>query len=143
MRRPRLYLWRSDSTSPELFQNRCLISVADCVILPSAERPLQRYLGINLDIGHYLAGTNQSPLPLIEKHRDRIVSLHLKDRKLNNGPNVPFGQGDTPAAQVLQYMKKNRLTFPADIELEYKVPDDSDAVREVAKCVEFCKRALA
>lgn len=102
-----------------------------------------KYLGINLDIGHYVAGTNEHPLPLIKKHCDRILSLHLKDRKRDNGPNVPFGQGDTPVAEVLQYMKKNRLAFPADIELEYPVPKDSDAVQEVAKCVQFCKQALA
>jgi sugar phosphate isomerase/epimerase len=102
-----------------------------------------KYLGINLDIGHYVAGTNQCPIALIEKHCDRILSLHLKDRKKDNGPNMPFGQGDTPVAQVLQYMKKNKLTFPADIELEYKVPQDSDAVQEVTKCVQFCKQALA
>ena len=102
-----------------------------------------KYLGINLDIGHYVAGTNQSPLPLIEKFRDRILSLHLKDRKVNNGPNVPFGQGDTPVAPVLQYLKRNKLTFPADIELEYKIPAGSDAVKEVTKCVQFCKQALA
>jgi len=101
-----------------------------------------KYLGINLDIGHYVAGTNYSPLPLIEKHKNRIVSLHLKDRKVNNGPNMPFGQGDTPVALVLNYMKRHELTFPADIELEYKVPADSDAVKEVTKCVEFCKSAL-
>jgi sugar phosphate isomerase/epimerase len=101
-----------------------------------------RYLGINLDIGHYVAGTNHSPLPLIEKHHERIVSLHLKDRKVNNGPNMPFGQGDTPVALALQLMKRNHYTFPADIELEYKVPKDSDAVAEVTKCVEFCKAAL-
>ncbi len=100
-------------------------------------------LGINLDIGHYVAGTGQSPLPLIEKHHKRILSLHLKDRKKNNGPNVPFGEGDTPIAEVLQYMKKSRLTFPADIELEYKVPAGSDAVKEVIRCVQFCKKALA
>jgi hypothetical protein len=46
-------------------------------------------------------------------------------------------------ALVLQYMKKNRLPFPADIELEYPVPADSDAVREVARCVEFCRQSLA
>ena len=101
-----------------------------------------KYLGINLDIGHYLAGTNQSPIPLIEKHRDRILSLHLKDRKENNGPNMPFGKGDTPVALVLQYMQKNKLTFPADIELEYQIPQGSDAVKEVTKCVQFCKEAL-
>jgi hypothetical protein len=102
-----------------------------------------KYLGINFDIGHYVAGTNHPPIPLIEKFQDRILSLHLKDRKVNNGPNMPFGQGDTPVALVLQYLKRNNLTFPADIELEYKVPDDSDAVQEVAKCVQFCKQALA
>ncbi len=102
-----------------------------------------KYLGINLDIGHYVAGTNHSPIPLIEKHHDRIVSLHIKDRKVNNGANMPFGQGDTPVALTLQYMKRNKLTFPADIELEYRVPQDSDAVQEVTKCVQFCKEALA
>lgn len=102
-----------------------------------------KYLGINLDIGHYVAGTNHSPLPLIEKHCDRILSLHIKDRKVNNGPNMPLGEGDTPVALVLQHMKRNKLTFTADIELEYKVPENSDAVQEVIRCVQFCKQALA
>jgi sugar phosphate isomerase/epimerase len=102
-----------------------------------------KYLGINLDIGHYVAGTNHSPIPLIEKYHDRILSLHLKDRKVNNGANMPFGQGDTPVALTLQYMKRHKLTFPADIELEYRVPQESDAVQEVTKCVQFCREALA
>ncbi|MBE0534487.1 MAG: twin-arginine translocation signal domain-containing protein [Phycisphaerae bacterium] len=101
-----------------------------------------KYLGINFDIGHYVAGTNCSPIPFIEKYKDRILSLHLKDRKVNNGPNMPFGQGDTPVALVLNYMKQNKLTFPADIELEYKVPADSNPVKEVTTCVQFCKAAL-
>ena len=101
-----------------------------------------KYLGLNLDIGHYVAGTNHSPIPLIEKYKDRILSLHLKDRKVNNGPNMPFGQGDTPVALVLNYMKRNKLTFPADIELEYRIPQGSDAVKEVTKCVQFCKQSL-
>lgn len=101
-----------------------------------------KYLGINLDIGHYVAGTSQSAIPLIEKHHDRILSLHLKDRKKGNGPNMPFGQGDTAVADVLRFVKKNKWTFPADIELEYKVPEGSDAVKEVTKCVQFCKEAL-
>lgn len=102
-----------------------------------------KYLGINFDIGHYVAGTNESPIPLIRKHHDRILSLHLKDRKVNNGPNMPFGQGDTPVTLVLQLMKKEGWTFPGDIELEYRVPQGSDAVAEVKKCVQFCKEALA
>jgi sugar phosphate isomerase/epimerase len=102
-----------------------------------------KYLGINFDIGHYVAGTGESPISFIEKHHDRIISLHLKDRKRDDGPNMPFGEGDTPVSEVLQFMKKNALTFTGDIELEYDVPEGSDAVTEVSKCVDFCRKALA
>jgi sugar phosphate isomerase/epimerase len=113
----------------------------------SWEAPLSHgeYLGINLDVGHYVAGTSESPIPIIEKYGDagRILSMHFKDRRVNNGPNVPLGEGDTPLALILQLMKRNKYTFPADIELEYRVPEGSDAVTEVKKCVEFCRNALA
>lgn len=102
-----------------------------------------KYLGIQLDIGHYVAGTGQSPIPMIEKFQDRILAIHLKDRKKNMGPYMPWGQGDTDIAGVLQLMKKNKMTFPADIELEYNIPQGSDAVKEVIKCLQFCKQALA
>jgi sugar phosphate isomerase/epimerase len=101
-----------------------------------------KYLGINFDIGHFVAGTNESPIPLLQKYHDRILSLHLKDRKVNKGANMPFGQGDTPVALVLQLMKREGWKFPADIELEYKVPEDSDAVTEVTRCVQFCRESL-
>ncbi len=101
-----------------------------------------KYLGINLDVGHYVAGTNRSPIPLMEKHADRILSLHLKDRRVNNGPNMPLGEGDTPIALLLHSMARNGWTFPADIELEYPIPQGSDAVQEVSRCVEFCRNAL-
>jgi hypothetical protein len=35
------------------------------------------------------------------------------------------------------------LPIFGDVELEYPVPKDSDAVKEVAKCVAFCRQALA
>ena len=44
---------------------------------------------------------------------------------------------------VLQCMRKEKWTFPAEIELEYKIPEGSDAVKEVAKCVQYSKEALA
>jgi sugar phosphate isomerase/epimerase len=100
--------------------------------------------GIQLDIGHYVAGTSESPIPFIQKHHARIASLHLKDRKRGNntGVNMPWGQGDTPIAEVLQLMKKEGWTFPAFIELEYPVPAGSTKIAEVAKCVAYCKAAL-
>ena len=101
------------------------------------------YIGFNLDIGHYVAGTKgKSPIPAIEKYHDKIISLHLKDRTADGG-NLPWGQGQTPIKEVLQLLKKEKWPIFADIELEYQVPPDSSPVKEVAKCVDYCKAALA
>lgn len=104
-----------------------------------------KYNGINLDIGHYTAGTSSDPLPFIRKNHERITSMHLKDRKYETkgGENMPWGQGDTPLKEALQLMKKEKYKFPATIELEYTPPAGSDSYKEVAKCLQYCKDALA
>lgn len=100
------------------------------------------YIGLNVDIGHYVAGSKGlSPIPVLEKYHDRILNLHLKDRTAIGG-NLPWGQGQTPIKEVLQLMRKEKWTFPADIELEYKVPAGSTAVAEVGKCLKYCRDAL-
>jgi sugar phosphate isomerase/epimerase len=101
------------------------------------------YNGINLDIGHFIAGNSKSPVEFLKKHADRITHIHLKDRKLDNGPNTVWGQGDTPIKEVLQLIKKEKYPFQGTIEFEYKVPDGSDQMKEIARCVEFCHQALA
>jgi sugar phosphate isomerase/epimerase len=107
------------------------------------------YNSLNLDCGHYIAAggsnTKESLLALIEAKHDRITSMHLKDRttKEHGQKNLLWGTGDTPIVEVLQLMKKKKYKFPATIELEYEVPADSDAVKEVAKCVEYAKKALS
>ena len=39
-------------------------------------------------------------------------------------------------------MGKKQYGFPVTIELEYEVPEDSDPVKEVTKCLDFCKKGL-
>jgi sugar phosphate isomerase/epimerase len=101
------------------------------------------YNGLNCDVGHYVAA-GFDPIPLLELKHDRIYSLHLKDRKSkeNGGANMPWGEGDTPIAGVLELMRKNKYKFPGTIELEYDIPAGSDAVKEVARCVEYGKKIL-
>jgi len=105
-----------------------------------------KFNGANLDIGHYIAGNLGNPLGFIRDHHDRITHIHVKDRKAQangvDGENVPFGQGDTPISAVLQLIRKNRWPIDAVIEFEYKVPEGSDRMAEMTKCVEFCKNAL-
>ena len=78
-------------------------------------------------------------MPFIQKHHKRITNLHLKDRKKDQGDNVPWGQGDTPIKEVLQLLKKNKYDIPANIEYQYK---GEDAVAEVKKCYELRAGAL-
>lgn len=101
-----------------------------------------KYNGINLDIGHFVAANNTSPIPFMKKYADRITHIHVKDRKKNDGPNTPFGEGDTPIREVLQLMKKEKYPFMATIEFEYKVPQGSDVLTEIGKCVAYCKNCL-
>ena len=101
-----------------------------------------KYNGINLDIGHFVSGNSTSPIPFLMKYHDRVTHIHLKDRKMHNGPNVPFGQGETPIRETLQLMQKEKYKFPGIIEMEYPVPAGSDLMTEIAKCVAFCKAAL-
>jgi sugar phosphate isomerase/epimerase len=100
---------------------------------------------INLACGPYVAGTSESPIPRIQKHHGRIASMHLKDRKKasNGGANLAWGQGETPIRDILRLMRQEKYKFPASIELEYEIPEGSDAVVETSKCVQFCKNALA
>lgn len=94
---------------------------------------------VNLDIGHYTAA-NHDAVAYLRAHHDSIVSLHIKDRRRNDGPNVPFGEGDAPIVEVLRLLRDRRSAIPANIEYEY---EGSDAVAEVRRCLEFCRKALS
>ncbi len=97
------------------------------------------YIGINLDVGHLFA-SGFDPVSFIERHHDRITTLHLKDRKKNDGPDMPFGQGDTPLREILQLVKRKRYRFPSMIEYENQGPDTYE---QVARGLEYCAKALA
>lgn len=97
------------------------------------------HIGVNLDIGHFLAA-GFDPVDYIKRHHAQIVTLHIKDRKRDQGENTPFGEGDTPVRETLALLRDNSYDIPANIEYEYK---GGDTVEEVKKCFDYCKRALA
>lgn len=99
---------------------------------------------LNLDLGHYVAAGNAKPLDIIKVKKDQIKSMHLKDRQTpeNGKNNLVWGEGDTPIAEALQLMRDKKYTFPGTIELEYKIPEGSNAVEEVKKCLAYCEKAL-
>jgi sugar phosphate isomerase/epimerase len=106
----------------------------------AAALALSKYFKINLDIGHFTAA-NYDAVAYIREHHDRITNLHLKDRKKNQGDNVPWGTGDTPIRDVLQLLKREK--WPVRAYLEYEHRGTAGAVEEVKACYAFAKQALA
>jgi sugar phosphate isomerase/epimerase len=101
---------------------------------------------LNFDAGHYFGATGLHPNGIIERLHDRISSIHLKDKTGPKGnpanTNMAWGNGETPIADILLLIKKNKWPINVDIELEYPVPEGSDAVAEVIKCIDYCKKIL-
>lgn len=106
----------------------------------SFERAMREspWIGLNLDIGHFTAA-GYDPLPFLEKYHSRTVTVHIKDRKKNQGPNMPWGQGDTPLRETLELLRDRQWKIPANIEYAYK---GADTQAEVKTCYAYCKKVL-
>ena len=102
-----------------------------------------KYNGVNLDIGHFTAA-GYDAVAFIKEHHAKITNLHVKDRKKDHGPNVAvWGTGDTPIKPVLQLLKTEKYPIPANLELEYPIPEGSDIIAEAKKCLAYVKSCLA
>lgn len=112
--------------------------VATAADFAAALKNTSNMMAINLDIGHFTAADGD-PLAFLDAHHDRIVSIHLKDRKKHQGDNVPWGEGDTPITPVLRRLRDRHWNIPANIEYEYK---GADTVQAVRSCFEYCRTAL-
>ena len=106
----------------------------------AAAMKMSKLFKVNLDIGHFTAA-NFEPLDYLRQHHADITNLHLKDRKKNQGDNVPWGQGDTPIREVLQLLKREKWPIRAYVEYEYR--GAGSPIDEVKKCMAFAKSALA
>lgn len=101
---------------------------------------------LNLDIGHYWGATGKHPNEIIDRYHKQIPMIHVKDK---TGPdhatpnsNRPFGEGGTPIADVLLLIKEKQYPIDVFVELEYKIPEGSDAVKEVIKSIDYMKNIL-
>lgn len=101
---------------------------------------------MNFDAGHFFGSTGIHPNTIIEKYKDRIFTIHIKDK---TGPNTDppntnqvWGQGEAPIADVLLLLKKNQWPIYVDVELEYEVKPWSNAVKETKTCVQYARNIL-
>jgi sugar phosphate isomerase/epimerase len=101
---------------------------------------MSEYFKATLDTGHFTAGNNDA-VAFIRQHHDRITNIHIRDRKRDNGPNRPFGQGDTPITQCLRLIRDQK--YPIRCYIEYEYGSFRSSLEEVKTCVQYCRNALA
>jgi sugar phosphate isomerase/epimerase len=111
-----------------------------------------KYLGyspanmLNLDAGHYFGATGLHPNDVIIKYHDKMRSIHIKDKTGPKNPNpdtnMPFGKGETPIADILLLLKKEKWPISVDIELEYPIPEGSSPAKEVAISIDYMRKIL-
>ena len=107
-----------------------------------AMKGASEYICVNLDIGHFVAAGGD-PVEYIKEHHDRIVTLHLKDRKKNHGANLPFGEGETPIGPVLRLLRDKKWRIYSNIEYEYgEEIKGLDTITEMKKCYAYCRKEL-
>ena len=97
-------------------------------------------LKATLDVRHFTAA-NGDCLGFLERHHDRVSSVHLGDRRKNNGRSTPFGEGDAPIIEILRMIRDNQWPIVALLEFEHGTLRTE--VEEVRLMFDYCKRALA
>jgi sugar phosphate isomerase/epimerase len=100
---------------------------------------MSKYFRINLDIGHFTAA-NFDAVQFIRENHDHITHLHMKDRKKNQGKNMPWGEGETPIKEVLLLLKEKK--YPIRAFIEYEHDGTGTPVEEVKKCMTYMRQAL-
>ncbi len=106
--------------------------------IEAARRGASDYVGIALDVGD-LTSAGGDPVDFIDRHQGDIVAIYLKDREKDNGPAVPFGQGDTPMREVLSLLREQGSSVPVNIRYEYS---GEDTFRETREGYRFCEAVL-
>jgi sugar phosphate isomerase/epimerase len=137
---PRLARFAAKHQITVAFHNHSTVTADDFVSPENFAEALKAgpRLAINLDIGHFTAA-NHDPVAFLDANHAKIVSLHIKDRKRNDGENTRYGEGDTPIAAVLRRLRDRKWDIPAQLEYEYQ---GENATTEVAKCLAYCKNIL-
>jgi sugar phosphate isomerase/epimerase len=98
---------------------------------------LSKSYGMSFDIGDATGG-GYDTFRFVEAHLDRISLIYLKDRKKDR-LSVPWGEGDTPVAEVLLLVRDRQAPVRCYIDCDYKT---TNRPADVKRSFEFARKAL-
>jgi sugar phosphate isomerase/epimerase len=98
---------------------------------------LSKSYGISFDIGDATGG-GYDALKFVETHHDRISLIYLKDRRKDR-LSVPWGEGDTPVAEILRLIRDGKYPIRCYLDCDYKT---TNRPADVKRSFEYAKKAL-
>ncbi len=94
-------------------------------------------VGITMDTGHFTS-SGVDMLAFVDRFAERIRHVHLKDHVGTR--SVPFGEGETPNAAVLERLRAAGYDGCASVELEVRGRETTE--RDLADALAYCRDVL-
>lgn len=100
-------------------------------------KDLDKRIGYCIDIGHVVR-IKQDPVPMLEKYKDRLYDMHVKDmsKAEPDGKAVEIGRGVIDIPRVIKTLKK--INYQGYVAFEYE-KDADDPVAGLAESVGYVK----
>lgn len=100
-------------------------------------KDLDKRIGFCIDIGHVVR-IGQDPVPMLEKYKDRLYDMHMKDmdKTVADGKAVEIGRGIIDIPKVIKTLKK--INYQGYVAFEYE-KDGDDPVPGLAESVGYVK----
>lgn len=103
-------------------------------------KDLDKRIGYCIDIGHVVR-IKQDPVPMIEKYKDRLYDMHVKDmsKAERDGKAVEIGRGVIDIPRVIRMLKK--INYQGYVAFEYE-KDGDDPVAGLAESVGYVRGVM-
>lgn len=101
---------------------------------------LDKRIGFCIDIGHVVR-IGQDPVPMIEKYKERLYDMHMKDvdKAEHDGTSVEIGRGAIDIPSVIKSLKK--INYQGNVAFEYEKAGD-DPVPGLAESVGYVRGVM-
>ena len=100
-------------------------------------KDLDKRIGFCIDIGHVVR-IGQDPVPMLEKYKDRLYDMHIKDmdKAQPDGKPVEIGRGVIDIPKVIKTL--NKINYQGSVAFEYE-KDGDDPVPGLAESVGYVR----
>lgn len=103
-------------------------------------KDLDKRIGFCIDIGH-VKRIKQDPVAMIEKYKDRLYDMHMKDVNKDTGDGVPVevGRGIIDIPGVIKAL--NKIKYTGTVAFEYE-KDGDDPLPGLAESVGYVRGVM-